>query len=207
MIHSKFTLIAFATLVLAGCGKSEDDDLNALDNQLVANANDPALSSALQDQILVDPTLSQQSNRNALRPPASPNQAQYPGGPQAAALRDSLAGNGACAQNLNYGPTWANRLPADFVLYPGSKLTEAAANERPECRVRIVSFLNDAAPQTVVDWYAQRLSANGYSTDQQVRAGDYILAGENEARGTAYFLIVSRKGKGSDASLITNNGR
>jgi hypothetical protein len=206
MTYVRFTLFALGALALVACGRSEEDDLNALDNQLVANANDPALT-ALQDQILVDPTLSQQSNRNAIRPPASPSQAQYPGGPEATALRDSLAGNGECAKNLDYDMLWANRLPAGFTIYPQAKVTEAAANDKPECRIRIVSFLSDAAPQNVVDWYAQRLSAKGFSTDQLVRDGDYILSGANQGSGLAYFLVVSRKGKGSDAALITNAGK
>jgi hypothetical protein len=40
-----------------------------------------------------------------------------------------------------------------------------------------------------------------------VRDGDYILSGANQGSGLAYFLVVSRKGKGSDAALITNAGK
>ena len=199
--------ILSAALLIAGCGrKSNDEDLNALDNQLVANETDPAPTSALQDQILVDPTLSQQSNRNAIRPPQTPSQAQYPGGAEAAALRASLGGGGECGVDLDYAAGWAGRLPAGFAVYPGARITEAAANNKRGCRVRIVSFLSGDTPQRLVDWYAQRLTKAGYSTEQQVRDGDYILAGANQAQGTAYFLIVSPRGTGSDAALITNNG-
>jgi hypothetical protein len=67
-----------AVLTLAGCSRDGDEgNLASLDNQLTNDA-DPALTSALQDQIAVDPQLVQQSNRNAVRPPETPNQAQYP---------------------------------------------------------------------------------------------------------------------------------
>jgi hypothetical protein len=69
-------------LLLAGCGAAPeaDDaprDLAALDREL-ATANttnpaaDPALRSALRDQIMVDPALVQQANGDALRPPPQP---------------------------------------------------------------------------------------------------------------------------------------
>ena len=66
-------------LALAACGGASDEgNLAALDNTLVGNDADPALTSALQDQIAVDPNLVNQSNRNAIRPPETPTQAQYP---------------------------------------------------------------------------------------------------------------------------------
>src|SRR3546814_13072051 len=60
-----------AALSLAACGDGSDEaELANLDQQ-IANETDPALTSALEDQIMVDPTLSQQSNHNAVRPPES----------------------------------------------------------------------------------------------------------------------------------------
>ena len=70
-------------LALLACGKRDDDrNLDALDNELVeagsgsANTSDPAMTSALHDQIMVDPALAQQSNADSVRPPAQP----YSGG-------------------------------------------------------------------------------------------------------------------------------
>ncbi|RYE02813.1 MAG: hypothetical protein EOP61_07150 [Sphingomonadales bacterium] len=60
-------------LALAGCGGS--GGLNDLD-EVSGNAADPALASALQDQIMVDPQLSRQANGDAIRPPGQP----YSGG-------------------------------------------------------------------------------------------------------------------------------
>jgi hypothetical protein len=68
-----------AALTLGACEGAEDEaELASLDNQITGNEADPALTSALEDQIMVDPNLAQQSNRNAIRPPETPTQAQYP---------------------------------------------------------------------------------------------------------------------------------
>lgn len=55
-------------------------DVDALDNDLVASApaHDPALTSALHDQIMVDPDLVQQSNPDAVRPPPRPASGAVP---------------------------------------------------------------------------------------------------------------------------------
>ena len=70
-------------LALLACAKREEDrNLDSLDNELVeagsggTNVSDPAMTSALQDQIMVDPALAQQSNADSVRPPAQP----YSGG-------------------------------------------------------------------------------------------------------------------------------
>lgn len=67
-------------LLLSACGRGEKpaDELARLDNELAAAgiadpALDPALAAALQDQIMVDPQLLQQSNANAIRPPDRPD--------------------------------------------------------------------------------------------------------------------------------------
>lgn len=68
-----------ATLPLAACGsQSNDTSLAALDAQLTNNAVDPALKGALADQIVVDPQLVGQSNRNAVRPADQPANGALP---------------------------------------------------------------------------------------------------------------------------------
>jgi len=78
-----------AAFALAACDRAgNESELADLDNQIVGNDVDPALTTALEDQILVDPTLANQSNRNAVRPPETPRTAQYPAPvPQAEAPR------------------------------------------------------------------------------------------------------------------------
>src|SRR4051812_16689469 len=71
-------------LALVACGKRSDGErnLDTLDNELVesnsAAARDPALMSALHEQIMVDPTLAQQANNDAVRPPAQPYSGAVP---------------------------------------------------------------------------------------------------------------------------------
>jgi hypothetical protein len=228
-------MLAFATLAaalaLAGCSGGAEDNLSSLDNQLT-NDSDPALTSALQDQIAVDPNLAQQSNRNAVRPPETPTQAPYPtdasGAPQpapasgapaaspgarpsaqlASAPQGGGAGGASCTSgaNFDYNSAWAQRLPAAFPFYPNGRLTEAAANNANGCSTRVVTFATADAAQRVLDWYHTRAVRSGYSSEREMREGDHILAGSNAAGG-AFYLIVTPKGSGSEVALIVNNGR
>ena len=68
-------------LLLGGCGGggAPDNGVDTLDAQLArANATDPAVTAALQDQIMVDPTLTAQANGDAVRPPDRPYSATTP---------------------------------------------------------------------------------------------------------------------------------
>lgn len=93
-----FLLIALAgAAMLASCGKNDKDaNLAALDAQLTNNAVDPALKGALADQIVVDPNLTNQSNRNAVRPADKPANGALPvltgDAKKAAAEAQQLAG-------------------------------------------------------------------------------------------------------------------
>jgi hypothetical protein len=221
-----------AALALAACNRGDDGNLAALDNELVGNDVDPALTSALQDQILVDPALANQSNRNAVRPPATPAQAQYPapqpvdsaaaaapaGGRQvpgsapAGAQKASAAlseGGAACGTNapFDYNPAWASRMVAAFPLYPGAKIDEAAGHDDGDCRMRVVTFTTGDGFQRVLDWYNTKAVRAGYSSEHQVRGGDHVLAGVNQADGGAFYLIVTPAQNGSQVALIANNGR
>lgn len=72
---------AALALALAGCGaQSPDKNLAQLDQELIdgENAVDPALASALEDQIMVDPALTAQANGDAVRPPARAYSAPVP---------------------------------------------------------------------------------------------------------------------------------
>ena len=196
---------------LAACGPSSDKaELASLDKQIAGNEADPALTSALEDQILVDPSLAQQSNRNAVRPPESPARSQYPapaedrGASRSDGLATPSARAAACGDELDYGPGWARRLPPAFALYPGASLTEAAGQDRADCRMRVVTFKTDAAWRQVVDYYQRRAIGAGYSSEGQVRGTDHILGGVNARDGGAFYLIVTPLARGSDVALIVN---
>jgi hypothetical protein len=175
---------------------------------------DPALTGALQDQLSVDPTLAQQANPNSARPPETPVQAQYPADtdPGQDSTRTRTPGGTApppsasvCGQGFDHGNEWASRMPAEFPAYNGARLTEAAGNDHNGCRMRVVSFTTQDAPQRVIDNYRGLVTRAGYSAEQQQRGDDQVLGG---TRGeSAYYLIVTPLGTGSDVSLIVNNGR
>lgn len=218
-----FRLTAFsATLALAACGQGSEA------NELALSDADPALTSALEDQILTDPNLAQQANRHNVRPPELPIRAEYPaaGGPppvrrasadhppaaaagQAGPLtsRSCGAGGRGPASSFRYGMEWAERLPAAFPPYPGGRVTEAAGQDSGECRVRVVTFRTSDPHQRVIDWYQQRAVQAGYSAEQQARGRDHVLGGVNQGTSGAYYLIVTPVQGGSEVALIVNNGR
>jgi hypothetical protein len=71
-----FYILIVLPLALAACSGGSDEDA-ALANG--ANGMDPALATALQDQIMVDPALGQQANGDAVRPPGQPYSGGVPG--------------------------------------------------------------------------------------------------------------------------------
>ena len=76
-------MLCAGALAIGGCSKPAADPLDTLDARLVdtngaSAAADPALTAALQDQIMVDPQLVGQANGDAVRPPAQPYAAPIP---------------------------------------------------------------------------------------------------------------------------------
>lgn len=218
MTHARTFLhgLGLASLLALGAcgGGSANNDLAEIDNELIANAVDPALTGALQDQLSVDPSLSQQANPNSARPPETPVQAQYPAdaNPGQDGSQTRTAGGAApppsasvCGQGFDYGNEWANRMPPEFPAYNGGRLTEAAGNDHGGCHMRVVSFTTADAPQRVIDNYRALVTRAGYNAEQQQRGGDLVLGGTKGE--SAYYLIVTPQGNGSDVSLIVNNGR
>jgi hypothetical protein len=205
-------------MLLAACSRGSDENLAAIDNELIANGADPALTSALEDQILVDPNLAQQSHPNSVRPPEAPAQSQYPAdvrpGEGGARTRRTAAAQGGraappsaaeCGAAFEYGNQWATRMPAAFPGYPGGRLTEAAGNDNGECRMRVVTFTTRDPYDRVLEYYRSLAARAGYSAEHQVRGGDQVLGGTNG--DAAYYLIVTPTRAGSEVALIVNNGR
>src|SRR3954469_23943813 len=206
-----------AALALAACNRGGKEE-NLAD---MGNDADPALTSALNDQILVDDNLSAQSNKNAARPSSTPAQAQYPardasasaptgapGAPGATTAAAQLRQGKGCTSgaNFDYNMGWARRLSPTFPVYPGGKVTEAAANNGSGCSLRVVSFTTGDDWQRVLDWYHTRAVRSGYSSEHQLRDGDHVLGGVNERDKGAFYLIVTPKPYGSEVALIANNG-
>ena len=206
-------------LLLAACGGGVDNNLAAIDNELVANGADPALTSALEDQLMVDNNLNQQAHPNSVRPPETPMQAQYPAdarsGQSGARVRRTAASSGGagaappsaseCGAPFEYGPQWAGRMPAAFPAYPGGRVTEAAGNDHGDCRMRVVAFTTADPHNRVLEHYRSLAARAGYSAEHQVRGRDQVLGGTNGE--SAFYLIVTPARAGSEVALIVNNGR
>ena len=206
---SKLRLTALAAvLALSACGWFRGDE--KVD---AANDSDPEIAAALNDQILVDGNLDNQSNRNGGRAPAGPANATYPaadptapggGGEKATA---ALGKDCADAARFHYAMGWAKRLAPNFPVYPGGRVTEAAANNSSGCSTRVVTFTTAESWQPILDWYHTRAVRAGYSSEHQLRDGDHVLAGANPKDNGAFYLIVTPKPKGSEVALIANLGR
>lgn len=239
--HSALAVGVLA-LCLAGCKKEPSaKEIAGMDKELVGNAAeaDPALTSALQDQIMVDPNLVQQSNDHSARPADGRRQAPIPPGTTAGsapapgpktALRappPAPASSGGkmtlgelakaqaagpqtknCTRDVQYSARWANRLPAAIPLYPDAQVSEAAGNNLPGCRLRVVSFASTAAMQMLIDYYYTAAIRAGYTSEHQAKDGEHILAGAREKDGGAYYISFARRpGGGTNVDLIANNGR
>jgi hypothetical protein len=201
--------MSLAAILLTLCACQGADEAVQPDSR--SNDADPAMTSALEDQILVDPALTQQSNKNAVRPAETPMQAQYPAEATGAAEQARLSlmkGDGAGCGNgpFNYDMAWAKRLPADLALYPNARVTEAAGNNERGCSMRVVTFASADPSERILEFYRGRALNAGYSAEQQRREGDHVLAGTNPRNGGHYYLIVTPKPAGSEVALIANNG-
>lgn len=115
-------------LALAACGKKPEAESNidSLDAELAGTGNtaasnrDPAMMSALQDQIMVDPALAGQANNDSVRPPQQPYSGATP--PDSVAPAKPDAANGATA--------------ATGSSSGGSKPTPAPSGDCPQCKIR-----------------------------------------------------------------------
>lgn len=110
-------------LALGACGgkPTAEKNLDSLDAELAgngANASDPAMRGALQDQIMVDPALAGQSNADAIRPPRQPYSGAIP--------PDSVAG----------GKTDGTLTASGSSSSGGAKSTPAPSGDCPQCKVR-----------------------------------------------------------------------
>lgn len=122
MAVRRLILIAM-TLALAACGPKPvaDGNLDSLDAELAgntANSSDPAMRAALQDQIMVDPALTGQSNADAIRPPQQPYSGALP--------PDSVAGGNTDGTVAASGSSSSG----------GSKPAPAPSGDCPQCKVR-----------------------------------------------------------------------
>ena len=206
--------IAMLGLMVAACGKQQH-------NPPGGNEIDPAVARALEDQIMVDPDLTQQDGRfgarggdvstqaalpvtatgaavtakpgNLLHAPAPTSVKEGPAPITLGQLAAEQTGKrgGGCDHNVQYGIGWANRLPAAFPLYPDAQVVEAAGKDNAACRLRLANFTSRAPIQTLIDFYYTQAKQNGFTAEHLLADGGHVLAGTREKDGGAYYLLFS----------------
>lgn len=204
-------------LMLAACGSTADgNDLDAIDKRMGGRGDiDPALTSALEDQIMIDPMLSQQANEDAIRPPDRPGDLLVPklGGvePPALPTLGAATGNPAsipqfdgCSMDVRYSFIWATRLPAELALPAKARVSEAAGSDRPGCTLRAVSFTLPVPPKEAAAYYSGLAARGGYAV-QPARDG-VTVSGVRAKDGAAFYAIVQPAKGGVSIDLVSNRG-
>lgn len=121
---------------------------------------------------------------------------------QAIAAALGLGGKG-CADSLDYSALWAARLPPPFEVYPRGHVGQAAGAQTPGCALRVVGFVTPVPSSDVLDYYAARAAAQGFSVRHVREGDDQTLDG---AKGAArYGVIVRRRADGlTQADIVTS---
>jgi len=215
---------AFALpLTLAACGSKDasDEELAQLDDNLTS---DPAMNDALEDSILVDPDLTDQANRNAIR---SANGAADGSVPPGTGEDGSAAAKAVLGGKILAAPKPRQMTSDDETMTLGDKaeLQEARQN-KPVCKEKLtydMAWANKLPPEFAVYPKANVQEAAGkcdlrvvsfttatpiksvvdYYYTQAKRGGydaEYLL------RGTEHVLGGS-KANDTDAYVITLNKR
>ncbi len=219
-------LLGACLLGVAACGNDTSTDAKAdkLDERLLGKGNaDPVLTTALEDQIMVDPSLANMANRSAVKAADAPMTAPVPvetTGPsaaaerpatptlgqiaanQAAAARDKFTG---CGLDVDYSMQWANRIPADVPLYPRARVDEAAGSDMPGCKLRAITFTTPAPQRAVIDFYIGQTKRSGFASSTQVK-GRETLVGGTRGDGAAYYVVLTpAEAGGTIVDLVLNN--
>jgi hypothetical protein len=179
-------------LLLAGCGgkpKPAANSLDAMDEALV-NGAVSSDNAALANKIKVDRAKVDRPATASLAEIAAAQAAHKAGAVQGEAPVPGMgATDGDCAgiPGLAYSKDWASKLPSDLPMMPGATLTEAAGRDDP-CVLRVVSFSVPGDRAAVLEWYAAKARAAGYSVDRAEKDGDLVLAGDKG--GAAYYIMI-----------------
>jgi hypothetical protein len=227
--------LALCATGLSACGSdTSKKEAAKLDSKLLGKgeAADPALTSALEDQIMVDPSLSSQSNAHAIRPTDEPVTAPVPPvkgeAPAVAAAgrstvtlgqlakaqssgQTSLAGvqkanfNG-CGLDVDYAMGWANRLPAALPMPEQARVEEAAGSDLGRCRLRAVTFTTSTPIRGMIDYYVGNARKAGFSAEHRSEANGQVVGGTRSDGAAYYVILTEREGGGTSADFVTNAG-
>jgi hypothetical protein len=117
-------------------------------------------------------------------------------------------GKGTCEAKLQYGASWAARMPTEFPVYPKGRVKEAGGVEGGICDIRVVSFSTSASMQSVADYYYTRAKRSGFSADYESRGGENVMGGTRDNDGGAYVVTMNPlPGGGTSVDIVANNGR
>ncbi len=122
---ARAALLALPLFAAACSGGDDAASLNNLDAELVntSNSADPAVTGALQDQIMVDPQLADQRNGNAVRPPNKPYSGAVP-------ASDVAVGGSAATGKLMQAPAPTKAKECKACKASGSSVTLGALAEQ-----------------------------------------------------------------------------
>ncbi|HMT45126.1 MAG TPA: hypothetical protein PKA59_11265 [Chakrabartia sp.] len=219
---SRLAAVTALALALSACGGK--DDAEEIDNRIAAKSDaDPALTASLEDQIMVDTTLSGQANGDAVRPAKEPAQSPIPtdepsrdlktapattlgslAAKQGEMSRDAFNG---CGLSVNYSAGFAAKVPADLPAYGGSKVIEAAGSDENGCALRAVTYAAPIGADALVKHYADVAAKAGYSVAVKDEGKGKMISGKRAADGGAFYVIIEGQGTASTADLVVNNGR
>ncbi len=221
MKRTLFASIALS-IALSACGGGANADMEDMDGKLTGKGDaDPALTASLEDQILVDPSLSGKANEDAIRPASEPYQSPIPADQavkevagtsqtlgelashQAKASKESFNG---CGLNVSYSAEYAARLPDDLPLPKIAQVIEAAGSDDNGCRLRAVSHSVNRPMKDVAAYYAQIASKAGYRPVSALEGNGMMVSGKRAADGGAFYVILSPVAGGTTADLVVNNG-
>lgn len=193
-------LCHYSLLLLAACA-TEDSPADNPKKDV-----DPALAMALEDQILIDPTLSQQANEDAIRPPDRPVQILVPDvlgadldrGPELARLLAAERARfpGCPAATASFG--WAARLSEELALPAKGVVREAFGGDGPGCALRAVHYWVPQPPGQALARYA---ALPGFKA---MKTGDHLTA--RGANGATLLATARASGEGAAVMMITNRG-
>lgn len=216
--RARWLLALLATLMVAACGGAGGNDLDALDEKLGGKADvDPAMTRALEDQIMVDPELVGQSNRDAIRPPNEAFGAAVPpgegnAGPQPAGqVAARLAGQAArqfenCSLKVSYTMRWSTRLPADLPLPANARVGEAAGSDQGACGLRAITYSSASAPRALADYYTRLASKGGYQATSATEGRGTMISAWRDRDGAAFYAIIQPQPGGAMVDLVANRG-
>ena len=211
-------ILTAAVLALGAChNPNKQKSIEALDKELTSeNSDDPAVKTALEDQIMVDPQLSAKANAHSIRPPDEPYTAPLPpaerqagkdgavpptlGQLAQAQVKDAKSG---CNMAVGYSATWATKLPAGLPIYPQGHVSEAAGSDTPTCHLRVVSYTSAAPAQSLLDFYTTHGRQAGYA----VVAANDTLSGTRAKDGAMFSVTLASANNGTSVDVVSNAGR